>query len=148
MRTSPDSLLRSSSTRQGPYLARWAAAVFALAIIAILPGCYPAATADAAVVVECDTAPDPPQRGPTLVSCLISDPEGERLQAADVMLEANMTHPGMQPIHASMSESASGRYESRIDLTMAGDWYLVITGEVSGMGRFEETVNLPGVRTE
>jgi len=42
------------------------------------------------------------------------------------MLEANMSHAGMVPVFADAREEEPGRYQSTMDLSMAGDWFILV----------------------
>ena len=50
------------------------------------------------------------------------------VRGAKLTLEGHMSHPGMSPVVVPMTEAAGGRYESRLTITMAGGWTLVISG--------------------
>ncbi len=43
-----------------------------------------------------------------------------------MMLEGNMTHPGMIPVFADAMETEPGRYQSNLELWMAGDWHVMV----------------------
>jgi hypothetical protein len=52
----------------------------------------------------------------------------------------------MAPVISELIERGNGTYEGRLKLTMAGDWTLVITGELSGGQRVTKQLDIPGVR--
>ena len=37
-----------------------------------------------------------------------------------------MSHAGMTPVFAGANETAPGQYSSTLELSMAGDWYVVV----------------------
>ena len=37
-----------------------------------------------------------------------------------------MTHPGMVPVFADARETEPGRYQSSMELSMAGDWHVMV----------------------
>ena len=41
-------------------------------------------------------------------------------------LEGNMSHAGMTPVFAGANETSPGRYSSTMELSMAGDWHVVV----------------------
>ncbi len=79
------------------------------------------------------------------MSCRLSHADGQPLKAIVLMLEANMTHPGMRPELATLREQEAGVYQGELSFTMAGDWYFLITGEDADGRRIEETVHVSGV---
>jgi hypothetical protein len=41
-----------------------------------------------------------------------------------------MAHPGMAPVVGELIETEVGVYETRVKLTMAGPWVIVVAGEL------------------
>jgi hypothetical protein len=37
-----------------------------------------------------------------------------------------MSHAGMAPVFADARETESGRYQSTMELSMAGDWFILV----------------------
>ena len=37
-----------------------------------------------------------------------------------------MSHAGMVPVFADARETEPGRYQSTVELTMAGDWFILV----------------------
>lgn len=60
------------------------------------------------------------------VSVALTDSTGSPIEGADVELEGTMTHPGMQTIIADVREASPGRYVAQVDLSMRGDWILLL----------------------
>jgi len=109
----------------------------------LLAGCHPALepAADAVVTVELD--PAPPRVGPASLVVVLSDPGGRPLEGGALVVEANMSHPGMRPLFADLQEVGAGRYAGTLELTMAGDWSLAVTGELPDGRRVDERVDVP-----
>ncbi len=90
-------------------------------------------------------APDPPRVGPVQVSLALTE-GGQPVGGAEVRLEGNMSHPGMQPVFGEAREVAPGRYEAPLDLTMAGDWFVLAQITLRDGRSLSRTRQLPGVR--
>jgi hypothetical protein len=65
-------------------------------------------------------------------------PGGAPISGARLSLEGHMSHPGMAPVVAAMTEHQRGRYDARLPLTMTGEWLLVVTGTLPDGGRILE----------
>jgi hypothetical protein len=52
----------------------------------------------------------------------------------------------MQPVIAELQPVEGGRYAGRIEVSMAGDWYLLVTGRTGDGAVFEHTESLDGLR--
>jgi hypothetical protein len=66
---------------------------------------------------------------------------GLRLQCA-----AQMSHPGMAPIISPVVERSPGTYETRLQLSMAGDWVLVASGELPDGRSMTSSFRIPDVQ--
>jgi hypothetical protein len=99
------------------------------------------------MVVELTVMPHPPYVGPATVVVSLTDDQGAPITGATLLLEGNMTHPGMVPSVAEASEVSPGQYEAVLELTMGGDWYILVQGELPDGRTFEHTTDLPGVKS-
>jgi hypothetical protein len=92
-------------------------------------------------------APTPPLAGGDVVArVVLRDGAGQPVVGARLHLEGQMSHPGMAPVITDMSERGDGTYEARLRLTMAGDWILVLSGQLRDGIRITRQLELPGVR--
>ena len=57
-----------------------------------------------------------------------------------------MSHPGMAPVVSVMQERENGTYVAPIEFTMAGDWILVVSGDLPQRGRLTRQIEVVGVR--
>ncbi len=57
-----------------------------------------------------------------------------------------MSHPGMAPVTAALVEKSDGTYEAPLQLTMAGDWIVLVTGQLAGGGQLKKQIEIAGVR--
>jgi hypothetical protein len=60
------------------------------------------------------------------ITIKLTDASGKAVAGARVALEGNMSHAGMAPVLADAKETGPGRYQSRMKLMMAGDWYVIV----------------------
>lgn len=114
----------------------------------LLAGCRPSADEAPGVRLEWSVRPEPPETGPAVVSLNLTDGDsGEPVAGARVRLEGTMSHPGMSPVFATAREIEPGRYRASIELTMAGDWILLVEAALADGRTLRRQVALPGVRT-
>lgn len=100
----------------------------------------------AGVTVAWTIEPTPPVAASDIVVRLrLSDSDGP-VRGAQLRLDAHMTHPGMRPVEAVVTEERDGNYRSRLRLTMAGDWLFVVTGTLADGRRMIKETQVPGVR--
>jgi len=103
------------------------------------------------VDVRVSVAPQPPTMGAAAVEVTLNDTAGETaapLTGATVRIEGNMSHAGMVPVFADAAEVRPGVYTAELELTMAGDWFLIVTAELADGREVERTHDLPGVRRD
>jgi hypothetical protein len=123
--------------------------VLGLAACLICAGCQRADPAPAPpdIALAWTVAPDPPAVGPARVSLTLTDSKtGEPVRDAEVRLEGNMSHAGMKPVLGTAREVEPGRYEATIELTMGGDWFLLVEADLEDGRALGRQVELPGVR--
>lgn len=70
------------------------------------------------------------------------------MAGAKLRLEGHMSHPGMTPVTTTVLERKPGEYEAQMKFTMAGDWVLVLTGDLPGGGRLTKQLDVVGVRSD
>ena len=126
---------------------RLAFAVFG-GVLLIACGCRrPSDSSDRApeVSLRWTAEPEPPTTG--LVTLSLELAEGQRpVERAEVRLEGTMTHPGMAPVSATAGEISPGRYDARMDLSMAGDWVILVDARLRDGRTLHRPLELPGVR--
>jgi hypothetical protein len=109
-------------------------------------GCRDVADRPSDVRVEAHVAPQPPRVGPATVTITLTDVGGRALPGAVVELEGNMSHPGMKPVFGRAVEREPGRYETGLEFTMGGDWFLLVTATLADGRTIQKQVDVPGVR--
>jgi hypothetical protein len=101
--------------------------------------------ADITVSWTIDPMP-PAAAAATVVRLTIADSHGAPIRGAKLHLDAHMTHPGMAPVTSDVIEESGGRYQSRVRLSMAGDWVFVVSGELPDGRRVTKETRVPAVR--
>ncbi|MFC2023376.1 FixH family protein [Chloroflexota bacterium] len=97
------------------------------------------------VKLELEVSPEPPQLGPATITVILEDASGLPLAGADIEVEANMSHAGMVPVIGAGLETAPGIYQTRLEFTMGGDWFIVVRARLEDGRSAEWVVDLPGV---
>lgn len=90
--------------------------------------------------------PDPPVVGVVVVDLKLRNAAGLPVHDATVKVEGDMTHPGMVPSFADAREVAPGTYRADLDLTMAGDWIVLVDARLADGQTVQRTLSLPTVR--
>ena len=67
------------------------------------------------------------------------------MTGARIKLEGNMSHAGMAPVFADAKEIEPGRYQSNMELSMAGDWYVSTRVTLADGRQFDREIEIKGV---
>ena len=73
-----------------------------------------------------EVSPQPPRIGPATITLRLADASGKPATGVRMKLEGNMSHGGMTPVFDDAKEIEPGQYSSTMELSMAGDWYVVV----------------------
>lgn len=112
-------------------------------LLLVTVGCSrPAQGGDQAAEVQLtvQVAPTPPRVGDNLLQVEVLGGEPARLE-----VEATMSHAGMTPVLAPLTRVEGARWQAPLKLTMAGDWILILRGELKDGRKLERQIPLPGV---
>jgi len=125
-------------------------AAFALFFALILASLFTAGCQDRidpsqGVLVQHEIQPSPAHVGHSTVHVTLTDPAGAPVSSAHVNMEADMSHPGMAPVFFSAKESAPGSFAGEVDLSMPGDWTILLHITLANGARVEKQFDLPGV---
>ena len=111
-----------------------------LAIACVVASC---GRVEHSVTVSWSLEPAPPAGGrDTLTRVTLTDLAGRPVPGARLRLEGHMSHPGMAPVTTRLTELADGKYEGRVRFSMAGDWILVVTGELADGSRIDRQLEV------
>jgi hypothetical protein len=118
------------------------------AALLLLVGCRAATDSPDQITIESSVTPQPAHVGLVTIDFKLKDGEQRPITGAHAAVEANMTHPGMTPVFADAKEIAPGTYSCRIDLSMAGDWIILVHLALSDGKKVERTFEIRGVRSD
>ena len=72
----------------------------------------------------------------------LTDSHHVAVRGAQVSLEADMSHPGMKPLFQSASAGENGKYHSRLNFDMPGDWTLLLHAKLANGTTVQDRVRL------
>jgi hypothetical protein len=98
------------------------------------------------VTVEDEISPAPARVGLVTITFKMASAGGKPITGARVAVEADMSHAGMSPVFAEAREEQPGRYQSRVNLQMAGDWIILLHVTLPGGKKLERQIEVRGVR--
>ena len=120
-----------------------------LLIVLVVAGCSKGSSDTAKdVKVGFSVKPSPPKVGPATATVELTDKDGKPIKGATLKLEGNMNHAGMTPVFANAKEVDPGKYQATLDLTMGGDWFVLITGTLPDGRKLKRKVDMPGVESK
>ena len=113
---------------------------FLLLFPPVLGGCRgETETGDPGLILDLSISPTPPAVGQARLIITLEDTTGAPLEAAEIVVEGNMSHAGMAPVLDTALAEGPGRYGiSDFSFTMAGDWILTLRASLPD-GRWVQT---------
>ncbi len=97
-----------------------------------VPASTPTATPSAAIKIELDANPDPPQIGSVDLIVILTDAANQPIDNAKVSLIISHKDMANMDMFGLSSSMGNGRYTLASDFRMAGNW--LVTVEVRGVG--------------
>jgi len=97
------------------------------------------------ITIETEVAPQPIRTGRVTITLRIKDESGKPVTGARVALEGNMSHAGMAPEVGDAKEIEPGRYQGPLELSMAGDWIVLVHLTLASGVKLERQFAIPGV---
>lgn len=122
--------------------------VSSVALSLFISGCQSTGDSHSDVEFEWEISPNPPTVGLATINFAFRDSTGLLINGAEVELEGNMSHPGMQPIFVTAEEIEPGRYSVDVIFSMGGDWYFLIESTLPDDRVIERQININGVRSQ
>ena len=114
--------------------------------LAIVQGCRHQNEPAPDLTLTHEVSPQPPRTGQVTITLRLADTSGTPVTGARVKLEGNMSHAGMAPVFADAKEIEPGRYESNMELAMAGDWHVSVSMVLPDRRQVEREFEIKGVR--
>lgn len=115
------------------------------ACFVFVQACRPQQSKSTDLTFAYEISPQPPRVGTVMVTLDIKDASGAPVSAARLNLEGNMSHAGMVPVFSEAREIATGRYQSVIELSMAGDWNVTVHVTLSDGRKLDHEFEIRGV---
>jgi YtkA-like len=78
------------------------------------------------ITIAHEVLPQPPRVGQVAIRLRVTDASRKPLTGAQIKLKGNMSHAGMSPVFADTLEVAPGEYRANMNLSMAGDWVIIV----------------------
>lgn len=100
------------------------------------------------IALQYEIAPQPPRVGAATIDLKLTDKNGAAVSGARVDLEGNMSHAGMAPVSGEAKEIETGKYRGTLQLTMAGDWIVLVHITLADGQKLERQIELNGVRSD
>ena len=116
-------------------------------LLLVLGGCARGGQDLPDVGVDLGIEPSPPQLGLATLTVTLADASGQPIAGAAVELEGNMNHAGMVPVFATATEVAPGQYQTDLEFTMGGDWFILVHADLPDGRSMERKIDVPGVDT-
>ena len=114
--------------------------------LALAQGCTQRNEPSSNLTLAYEVSPLPARVGPTTITLKLTDASGNVVTGARITLEGNMSHPGMAPVFADAREIEPGRYQSVIELSMAGDWYVLAHVSLPDGRKLDQQFDIKGVK--
>jgi YtkA-like protein len=97
------------------------------------------------LTVAHEVSPQPPRAGQVTITLRLTDAYGKPVAGAGATLEGNMSHAGMVPVFAETTEIEPGVYRARMELSMAGDWVMLVHLTLRDNRKLERQFEIKGV---
>lgn len=122
--------------------------VLLIVVFCLMTGCQSSEDTASDIQLEWEITPNPPSVGEATLNITLRDSTNQLLTGADVNIEGNMSHPGMQPVLAEAKEIEPGVYSAPIQFTMGGDWFFIIESTLPDNRALERQINVNGVSSK
>jgi succinate-acetate transporter protein len=122
------------------------AVAIALFLTSVVTACDKPAKSSPVVTIEHQITPEPVRVGLATLTLKLADANRHPVAGANITVEGNMFHAGMSPVFVQAKETERGIYQATLDLTMAGDWTMLIHVTLANGQKLERQLDVKGVR--
>ncbi len=122
--------------------------IFAGAAILLLAACQKSGElAPPVITIQHEITPQPARVGSAMITLRLADASDKAVTGARITLEGNMSHAGMGPVFAQAKETEPGQYEAPLELSMGGDWIVLLHLTLSDGQKLERQFEISRVRS-
>jgi hypothetical protein len=100
------------------------------------------------MAILCDIGPKPWRVGLATVNIALTDAGHQPIRGAQIRIEGDMMHPGMAPVFSKATEKSPGLYSGTLDLTMPGDWGVLLHVSLPDGRKIEKQVSVRSVHAK
>jgi hypothetical protein len=114
---------------------------------ATAPGCRRASYTVKDISVQEKISPQPVRIGSATIAIQLADALARPVTHARVVVEGDMSHPGMAPVFATATESSPGIYTAQLYFNMGGDWVVLSHIVLTDGRKLERRMDVSGVES-
>lgn len=140
--------VRIGETRVAWIRSNFKAVAFAAIALLLIAACHKSGESVPPVItIGHEITPQPARVGSNTITLRLSDPSGKAITGAVITLEGNMSHAGMAPVFAKANETEPGNYQAALELSMGGDWIVLLHLKLANGQSLERQFEIKGVRS-
>ena len=125
---------------------QWILATTLVLLVLTLAACQRGSSNDLPDInLSLEIDPSPPTVGLAMLTLTLTDADGNPISDAKLDIEGNMSHAGMTPVFSQATQFEPGKYRAPLELTMGGDWFVLVKTTLPDGRTFERQIDLPGV---
>ena len=125
---------------------QWILALTLVLLLLTLVACQRGSSNDLPDIgLTLEVAPSPPTVGLAMLTLTVTNADGHPISDATIEIGGNMSHAGMAPVFSQATQFEPGKYRAPLELTMGGDWFILVKATLADGRTLERQVDLPGV---
>lgn len=122
--------------------------IFACGALLLVTTCHKSPESSPVITIEHEIKPQPVRVGTATITLRLADASRRAVKGAQIILEGNMSHAGMGPAFGKAREIAPGQYQAPLELSMVGDWIVLIHLTLSDGQKVERQFEIRGVQSD